>query len=47
MAKAASSSSVSSFFAKPKVKRKGVHSKCKTTKNKRSKNYQKISVGQG
>jgi hypothetical protein len=46
MAKA-SSVSVNSFFAKPKVKRKGVHSKCKTSKNKRAKNYKKLSVGQG
>ena len=45
MAKAAASTG--SFFAKPKIKRKGVHSKCKTSKNKRSKNYKKLSVGQG
>jgi hypothetical protein len=43
----ASSSSISSFLAKPKIKRKGVHSKCKTSKNKRSKHYKKLSVGQG
>lgn len=28
-------------------KRPGVHSKCKTSKLKRSKNYRKLSVGQG
>lgn len=32
---------------KLKVKRKGVHSKCKTSKLKSSKNYVKAYVGQG
>lgn len=31
----------------PKKKRRGVHSKKKTSKNKNSKNYKKINVGQG
>lgn len=32
---------------KPKIKRKGVHSKKKTSKLKSSKNYKKLSRGQG
>jgi hypothetical protein len=32
---------------KPKVNRKGVHAKTKTSKNKTSKNYKKPYVGQG
>jgi hypothetical protein len=32
---------------KPKVSRKGVHAKTKTSKNKNSKNYDKPYVGQG
>ncbi len=31
----------------PKVSRKGVHAKTKTSKNKGSKNYNKPNVGQG
>jgi hypothetical protein len=34
-------------LAKPKVKRPGVHAKCKTSKNKTSKNYVKSYVSQG
>lgn len=32
---------------KPKIKRKGVHAKTKTSKSKHSKNYVKLSRGQG
>lgn len=32
---------------KPKVKRPGVHAKCKTSKLKTSKNYKKLYRGQG
>jgi hypothetical protein len=32
---------------KKKVKRPGVHSKCKSSKNKKSKNYKKPYRGQG
>jgi hypothetical protein len=39
--------SVKSHIAKPKVKRPGVHAKTKMSKNKNSKSYTKISVGQG
>lgn len=38
---------VSSFIAKPKVKRPGVHSKTKTSKTKTSKNYSKPYKKQG
>lgn len=34
-------------FEKPKKRRKGVHAKTKTSKNKNSRNYIKLSVGQG
>jgi hypothetical protein len=34
-------------IAKPKVKRPGVHAKCKSSKNKTSKNYVKSYVSQG
>ena len=34
-------------LAKPKVKRPGVHAKCKSSKNKTSKNYVKSYVSQG
>ena len=37
----------SSFKAKPKVSRPGVHAKCKTSKLKQSKNYKKLNRGQG
>lgn len=48
MAKAKKGSdNLSSFRSKPKKKRKGVHSKCKESKNKNSKNYKKSYVGQG
>lgn len=32
---------------KPKIKRKGIHAKTKTSKSKSSKNYKKLYVGQG
>jgi hypothetical protein len=38
---------VRNFHAKPKAKRKGVHSKCKASKHKGSKNYLKRYKGQG
>lgn len=38
---------ISSFIAKPKVKRPGVHSKSKSSKNKNSKNYVKPYNKQG
>ena len=37
----------SNFLAKPRVKRKGVHSKKKTSNSKTSKNYKKKYRGQG
>jgi hypothetical protein len=40
-------SSIAAFMAKPKRKRKGVHSKKKFSKLKSSRFYKKISVGQG
>ena len=33
--------------ASPKKKRKGIVAKSKTSRNKRSKNYRKRSIGQG
>lgn len=47
MAAAKSSGNVRSFTAKPKVKRKGVHSKCKSSNSKNATNYRKKNVGQG
>lgn len=38
---------ISSFVAKPKVKRPGVHAKSKTSKIKTSKNYVKKYNNQG
>lgn len=35
------------YKEKPKKKRPGIHAKSKTSKLKQSKNYRKISVGQG
>ena len=37
----------STYQAKPKVSRPGVHSKTKTSKLKTSKNYKKLNRGQG
>lgn len=42
-----SNTSIKSFRAKPKVKRKGIHAKTKASKHKGSKNYLKLNVGQG
>jgi hypothetical protein len=39
--------SIKVHFKKPKVKRKGIHSKTKSSKNKNSKNYIKKYKGQG
>jgi hypothetical protein len=35
------------FKKRPKVSRPGVHAKTKTSKSKTSKNYRKLSRGQG
>jgi hypothetical protein len=45
--KAKSSGPVRIFKLKTKTKRKGIHAKTKMSKNKGSKNYKKISIGQG
>ena len=47
MAKVKSNTVVSKFKVKPKVSRPGVHAKTKTSKSKQSKNYVKLSRGQG
>lgn len=39
--------STTTFVAKPKRKRPGIHAKTKYSKIKSSKNYKKISRGQG
>jgi hypothetical protein len=46
MAKAKTTSSTAKVES-PKVSRPGVHSKCKTSKLKSSKNYKKLYNGQG
>lgn len=38
---------ISNRIEKPKVRRKGIHSKCKTSRLKSSKNYKKAYKGQG
>ena len=38
---------VSAFRKAKKVTRKGVHAKCKSSRSKTSKNYLKLSRGQG
>ena len=38
---------LNNYLKKPKVKRKGVHAKSKTSNNKNSKNYVKKTKGQG
>jgi hypothetical protein len=38
---------IAKFKTRPKVKRKGIHAKTKQSKSKTSKNYVKISRGQG
>jgi hypothetical protein len=40
-------SSTTTKVEKPRRKRPGVHSKCKTSKLKSSKNYKKLYRGQG
>ena len=47
MAKKTTTSGTKSFLAKPRTKRKGVHSKKKHSKNKQSKNYKKAYRSQG
>lgn len=43
-----STATASAFYKfKPKKRRKGIHSKTRSSKNKHSKNYVKISRGQG
>jgi hypothetical protein len=46
-AKKTSISASSLYKEKPKRKRPGIHAKTKTSKLKQSKNYKKLSVGQG
>lgn len=36
-----------SYQEHPKTKRPGIHSKCRTSNNKRSKHYVKLYKGQG
>ena len=45
--KKTSVSASSLYKLKPKKSRKGIYAKTKMSKNKNSKNYTKISVGQG
>ena len=40
-------SAVKIFKLNPKKRRPGIHAKTKTSKTKTSKNYKKLSVGQG
>lgn len=40
-------SNIVTFKRKPKTRRKGIHSKTKTSINKQSKNYAKRTRGQG
>lgn len=47
MAKAKSTKEVKRWVPNPKKKRKGVHSKCKASRHKGSKNYLKRNRGQG
>jgi hypothetical protein len=47
MAAKVKSNSTVTKIEKPKVSRPGVHSKCKTSKLKSSKNYKKLNRGQG
>jgi hypothetical protein len=48
MATKKSTSSFSTLYKKKfKKRRKGIHAKTKTSKLKQSKNYKKLSVGQG
>lgn len=47
MAAKVKNSTVAQFHAKPKRKRKGIHAKTKSSTSKKSKNYVKVSRGQG
>jgi len=47
MAAKVKTSTATQFHKKPKKVRKGVHAKTKSSKNKHSKNYQKLNRGQG
>ncbi len=42
-----SSGPINRFKVKAKVSRKGIHAKTKMSKTKNSRNYVKVSVGQG
>jgi hypothetical protein len=46
-AKSKSTSTSNLFKEKPKVNRPGVHAKTRTSKLKQSRNYKKLSRGQG
>jgi hypothetical protein len=46
-AKAKSSAPSRVHLAKPRKKRPGVHSKKKSSKSKKARNYKKLYVGQG
>lgn len=46
-AKVKSAASSLTYKEKKKVRRKGVHAKTKTSKNKNSKLYSKLNIGQG
>lgn len=46
-AKAKSSGSGTTHLGRARKKRPGVHSKKKSSKSKRAKNYKKLNVGQG
>jgi len=46
-AKSKSTGSITLHKEKPKVSRPGIHAKTKTSKLKQSKNYKKLSRGQG
>jgi hypothetical protein len=47
MAKAKANTTVKSHISSPKVKRKGIHAKSKSSSLKSSKLYKKLSKGQG
>jgi hypothetical protein len=47
MAKVKSNTIATKFKVKPKISRPGIHAKTKTSKSKHSKNYVKLSKGQG
>jgi len=47
MAAAKTNGNVSIFKDKPKIRRKGIHCKCKSSNSKNAKNYKKSYNGQG